>query len=108
MATTAISDGIIFPIDLAKTMSSLRTADLLGQWKRWIVIALLIYPLLIAFLRYRRVRAMPKKYGYTTRESLSKMTTEDAYAIQIEIAELEFPSAYEKALQFALFKVCNS
>lgn len=51
---------------------------------------------------------MPKKYGYTTRESLSKMTTEDAYAIQIEIAELEFPSAYEKALQFALFKVCSS
>ncbi|KAI9722357.1 MAG: hypothetical protein M1812_001829 [Candelaria pacifica] len=84
-------------------MSS-HTAEALEQWKTCIVVVVLVYPVLVALLRFRRVRAMPEKFGYTTRESLSKMTAEDAYKIQVEIAELEFPSAYEKALQFALFK----
>ncbi|KAI9698961.1 MAG: hypothetical protein M1836_003150 [Candelina mexicana] len=84
-------------------MSS-HTADILEQWKIWAVIVILAYPILVALLRFRRVRAMPKKYGYITQESLAKMTIEDAHKIQIEIAELEFPSMYEKALQFALFK----
>ncbi|KAI9834685.1 MAG: hypothetical protein M1826_000087 [Phylliscum demangeonii] len=47
---------------------------------------------------------MRTKFGYTTRESFQRMTNDDAQAIQQVLAELEFPTVFEKALQFALFR----
>ncbi|KAI9841757.1 MAG: hypothetical protein M1837_000418 [Sclerophora amabilis] len=73
----------------------------------WKVIFLLLVPVYLAvieYLRFERVRRMHKKFPYSTRESLSKMTVDDAFLIQRYIAELEFPAFYEKGLQFPLFK----
>ncbi|KAJ5135199.1 uncharacterized protein N7515_004477 [Penicillium bovifimosum] len=65
---------------------------------------LLAWPVLAMSLRYRRMRKLQKKYKYPTRESLSKMTDQEAYEIQKEVAQLEFPFMFVKALQFALFR----
>jgi hypothetical protein len=67
---------------------------------------LLAWPVLTMSLRYRRVRNLHKKYDYPTRESLSKMTDQEAFEIKKEVAQLEFPFMFIKALQFALFRVC--
>ncbi|MCJ1245350.1 hypothetical protein MMC30_002554 [Trapelia coarctata] len=48
---------------------------------------------------------MHKKFNYPTRAALSKMTTDDAWAIQMYLAELEFPKVFSTSVFFALFKV---
>jgi hypothetical protein len=48
---------------------------------------------------------MCRKFGYTNRESFSKMTNVDAQAIMGNLAQLEFPKVYTSSVQFALFKV---
>ena len=68
------------------------------------LLLLLLYPLLVAYLRYNRLQSTQKHYGYTTRPSLGRMTDDDAYEIQLSIAQLEFPFTFQKALQFALFR----
>lgn len=71
-------------------------------------LALLIdYPLLTRSLRYRRLRQLHKQYPYTTRESMTRRTDEEAYQIQKSVLQLEFPFVFVKALQFALFRVCK-
>ncbi|KAJ5561442.1 hypothetical protein N7535_004091 [Penicillium sp. DV-2018c] len=65
---------------------------------------LLAWPVLTMSLRYRRVHNLHKKYNYPTRESLSKMTDQESFEIQKEVAQLEFPFMFIKALQFALFR----
>ncbi|KAJ5247200.1 hypothetical protein N7468_002183 [Penicillium chermesinum] len=77
------------------------------QWLPYAVGLLVGYPLLTNALRYRRLRKLHKKYPYPTRESLAQMTDDEAYAIQKELGELEFPMVYLKSLQFALFRVPN-
>ncbi|KAJ5578080.1 uncharacterized protein N7459_007044 [Penicillium hispanicum] len=62
------------------------------------------YPLLNRLLRYRRLRQMQKQFKYPTRESMAQMTDEEAYEIQKQVAQLEFPFIFIKSLQFALFK----
>ncbi|WEW55834.1 hypothetical protein PRK78_001267 [Emydomyces testavorans] len=62
------------------------------------------YLLLVYTLRYRRVQQMHEEFKYPTRESLAKMTDDDAWKIQLKLGQLEFPFTYLKALQFALFK----
>lgn len=48
---------------------------------------------------------MHKKFDYPTRASFSKMTTDHAWAIQMYLAELEFPKIFSTSVFFALFKV---
>jgi hypothetical protein len=67
--------------------------------------ALLAYPLLVASLRHRRSRNLESKYRYATRESYARMTDNEAFEIWNQMSELEFPTIFEKALQFALFRV---
>lgn len=69
---------------------------------------LLVYPLLVSLLRFRRVQHLHEKYRkYTTGAStLGDMTDDEAFDIQKNLMELEFPFMYIKALQFALFRVC--
>lgn len=64
----------------------------------------LSYLTLVAFFRYHRLRSTLVKHPYHTRTSFASMTNEDAYLIQKEIGELEFPFTFEKSLQFALFR----
>ncbi|KAK6542646.1 hypothetical protein TWF694_006589 [Orbilia ellipsospora] len=62
------------------------------------------YLLLCSVLRFRRMNWMRDHYGYRTRESFSKMTLKDAHAIQVDLAELEFPRVFSASVFFALFK----
>lgn len=66
---------------------------------------LLAWPVLTISLRYRRLHKLYEKYGYHTRESMAQMTDEEAFEIQKQTAQLEFPFMFIKSLQFALFRV---
>ena len=68
---------------------------------------LLGYLLLVSSLRFQREKQMRKRFNYPNRESFKAMTNEDAFAIQNYLAELEFPTVFEKSLEFALFKVAS-
>jgi predicted transcriptional regulator len=50
---------------------------------------------------------MCRKFGYTNRESFSRMTNVDAQAIIVYLSQLEFPKIYTSSVQFALFKVSD-
>ncbi|KAE8395992.1 67 kDa myosin-cross-reactive antigen family protein [Aspergillus alliaceus] len=63
------------------------------------------YLVLVTYLRFQRLRRMHRKYSqYSTRQGMAHMTDNDAWAIQKQILQLEFPSISLKALQFALFR----
>lgn len=66
---------------------------------------LLAWPVVTMSLRFQRLRKLHEKYNYHTRESLAKMTDQDAFEIQRQVAQLEFPFIFIKSLQFALFRV---
>ncbi|KAL8712245.1 MAG: hypothetical protein Q9220_003396 [cf. Caloplaca sp. 1 TL-2023] len=68
----------------------------------WLLV--LFYPILVATLRYQRLRTTLKTFPYTTRRSFARMTDNDACQIQMIIAQLEFPFTFNKAVQFALFR----
>ncbi|KAI9794243.1 MAG: hypothetical protein M1816_006169 [Peltula sp. TS41687] len=72
--------------------------------KTYVSLFLLFYLLLVRLLRHRREKQMRKKFNYPDRESFKSMTDNDACAIQLDLVELEFPTIFEKALQFALFR----
>ena len=67
---------------------------------------LTIYTSICHALRFRRIEKLQQKYGFGTpaRPSLGGMTDQEAYEIQTEIAEAEFPALFEKGLQLALFR----
>jgi hypothetical protein len=76
------------------------------QWTSYIIPGVLGYLLLVRSLRYRREESMRRKFGFLDRESLKRMTVEDAQLIIKFQARLEFPLMAETSLQFGLFKVC--
>lgn len=72
----------------------------------YFVAFLFAYIFLVYALRFQRLRSLHRRYNrYATRESLRTMTSHDAWAIQKEILQLEFPTVALKSLQFALFRV---
>ncbi|KAE8355566.1 hypothetical protein BDV28DRAFT_128689 [Aspergillus coremiiformis] len=75
-----------------------------SQLLPYVFASLIVYPLLVSLLRFRRQQWLHQKYRYATRESLAKMTDDEAWEIQKVLLELEFPFLYVKALQFGLFK----
>lgn len=64
----------------------------------------LSYLTLVAFFRNRYFRSTLVGHAYQARTSFASMTNEDAFLIQLRIAELDFPFTFEKSLQFALFR----
>lgn len=67
---------------------------------------LLAYPAVVSLLRFQRVKELQEKYKkYATREAMGEMTDDEAFEIQKQMVQLEFPFIYIKALQFALFRV---
>ena len=71
-----------------------------------VAIVAVTYPLLVSTLRFRRMREIEKEFHFPTRESMAKMTDDQAWKIQLKLSQLEFPFIYVKSLQFALFRVC--
>ncbi|KAL8973228.1 MAG: hypothetical protein Q9183_000081 [Haloplaca sp. 2 TL-2023] len=74
------------------------------QWPYYCLSIILSYPILTAFLRNQRIRNTKKAFLYNTRASFARMTDEDAYKIQLDVSQYEFPFIFQKALQFALFR----
>lgn len=68
-----------------------------------IIAATLGYLLTIQVLRFRR-RDSLSKYGFNDRASLKNMSLEDAFRIQLPLAELEFPRTFSISVFFAIFK----
>ncbi len=66
---------------------------------------LAVYLSVCSFLRFRFEEAMLRKFNYLDRNSMSRMTNDDAQAIMKYIMDQEFPQFYQLALQFAIFKV---
>lgn len=90
----------------SRLLSSTLTTGKIPEWLAWSIPSVLLgYPLLVSLLRFQRLRSMQKKYKYPTRESMAKMTDDEAWEIQRTLLWLEFPFVITKALQFALFRV---
>lgn len=67
-----------------------------------------VYLVVVRRLRYRRRDELLKRYpAYRDPKSLGRMTLEEAFAIQLPLAELEFPLTFSVSIFFALFKVCS-
>ncbi|KAL4969183.1 uncharacterized protein BDV14DRAFT_196493 [Aspergillus stella-maris] len=74
------------------------------QILRYVAPLVAAYPVLVQLLRFRNMKRVHKKYNYPTRESFARMTDEDAFEIQKNLVQYEFPFFFTKALQFALFR----
>lgn len=73
----------------------------------YVVFSLVAYVVFVNAVRFQRKRDLHRRYGqYATRENFKTMTLHDAWAIQKEFLQLEFPFMALKSLQFALFRVC--
>ncbi|TRX90042.1 hypothetical protein FHL15_009143 [Xylaria flabelliformis] len=57
-------------------------------------VLVILYVILCTTLRFKQMRAIANKFGYTTRASFADMTVDDAYRIQRWLAEQEFPKTY--------------
>jgi hypothetical protein len=66
--------------------------------------AAITYVFLCAVMRDRQRLAMEKRFGFKHRDSLSRMTVNDAYIIQDWLSAQEFPKVCSAAIFFALFK----
>jgi hypothetical protein len=80
------------------TVSNLFSAPVLAT-------VFLLYVVLCSSLRFRKEKAMLRKYKYTGRDSLANMSNDDAQAINQNLMLYEFPKIYMASLQFAIFKV---
>ncbi|KAK5090910.1 hypothetical protein LTR05_001088 [Lithohypha guttulata] len=78
----------------------------LNPFATYTIICFVAYSSLCQVLRFQRIKSMKRKHGFGTppRPDLSAMTDQEAYEIQSEIAEAEFPALFEKGLQLALFR----
>jgi len=101
-------ENIMSNPDLLSMYNKIRNQDIVPWSYTLPVTGFFLYALVCRFLRFRRRDALLKKYHYPTRESLSKMTNDDAQAIGQILGQLEFPYIYVTSLQFALFKVSQS
>ncbi|PHH90584.1 hypothetical protein CDD83_3228 [Cordyceps sp. RAO-2017] len=75
------------------------------SWPYVLVAAVATYVTLCSALRFRRLREMEARYGYTDRASLARMTNADAQAIVLADLTLEFPLVFELGGRFAIIKV---
>ncbi|KAH6625926.1 hypothetical protein C7974DRAFT_338315 [Boeremia exigua] len=67
------------------------------------VILLVVYVILVRYLRYRRAEKIAIPFA-TSQRSLSSMTTQEASTIMDQLQALEFPYAMNKARSVALLK----
>ncbi|OTA08042.1 hypothetical protein A9Z42_0089650 [Trichoderma parareesei] len=75
-----------------------------SPWVLYSVAGFTLYAVLCSSLRFRRLRTMRKRLNYPDRESLSRMTNEDAQKIVYYLSIYEFPVLYDFSLRYAIFK----
>ncbi|KAI1074858.1 hypothetical protein F5B20DRAFT_585868 [Whalleya microplaca] len=76
------------------------------SWKSYLVPAFLAYALLCRTLRFRREKALRRKFGFPEgdRAALARMTNDQAQQIIRFLMTWEFPLFHYLSLEFALFK----
>jgi hypothetical protein len=62
----------------------------------WLLAILSLYLVAQQYLRYNRLESMKKKYKYRSLEAMTDMTETEAWEIMNTLAELEFPTMFEK------------
>lgn len=72
-----------------------------------IIAGLAIYVGLCSSLRHRRLKSTLSRYGFHTRESLSRMTNQEAHEISQSLIYYEFPLMYDLSVRLALFEVSS-
>ncbi|KAM0513726.1 hypothetical protein ACHAPE_007552 [Trichoderma viride] len=77
----------------------------LSPWLVYSAVGFALYLLLCSSLRFQRLNSMRRRFNYPDRESLSRMTNEDAQKIVHAVSVYEFPLLYDLALKYAIFKV---
>ncbi|ORY66991.1 uncharacterized protein BCR38DRAFT_425464 [Pseudomassariella vexata] len=103
MSNFTVTLASAFPSQLPARMQA--SLDRLpSAWTSYIVPTVLGYLLLCQALRFRREKAMRRKYGYPDRASLARMTTTDAQMIISDLSMYEFPYMTMASAQFGLFK----
>lgn len=66
---------------------------------------LLVYLCIASLLRFDRLKRMHGRFHHcSSRETFSRMTVDDAFAIHDELVHREFPLVFSTATMFALFK----
>ncbi|KIW91262.1 uncharacterized protein Z519_08158 [Cladophialophora bantiana CBS 173.52] len=88
------------------SVSTQRLSSFSWFWSYYLLPAIVAYPLLCSALRFRRLKALQAKYKYGTPEhpSFEGMTVNEAHDILKAVSDVEFPTLFEKGLQFALFR----
>lgn len=73
----------------------------------YLAILAITYLGIVRIVRYRRRDQVATDYEGTPGRSLASMTVGDAYVIQRDLSELEFPHIFSISIFFALFKVSD-
>lgn len=79
----------------------------LSPWVLYSAAGFTVYAVLCSSLRFQRLKTMRKRLNFPDRESLSRMTNEDAQKIVSYISTYEFPLLYDFSLRYAIFKVSS-
>lgn len=79
----------------------------IGPWTAGLLFTFISYAALCSALRYRRIRNLKSRMGFTDRASLSKMTCEQALEIARNISVYDFPTIYDVSLQIGALRVCK-
>lgn len=77
---------------------------MLQQW-RTVLSGALIYLCVVAFLHYRRLRALSKRLGLQERSRYNRMSISDAQMILKELCEVDCPWSLEVSFLYALWRV---
>lgn len=86
----------------------------LGDWipayTFWAILATICagYLTLVWALRYKRRDTIAARYQFPHGRDFASMTLEEAFEIQLPLAELEFPTVFSISIFFALFKVSTT
>ncbi|CAE6999693.1 hypothetical protein P3342_001071 [Pyrenophora teres f. teres] len=72
--------------------------------KTCIFTVIILYCLLVRYLRYKRRDRTPHTLHYPDRPSWARITLQDAHSIQLTLAEQEFPTTFSLSIFFSLFK----
>lgn len=76
-----------------------------ASWRTILIVSSVSYVALCSLLRFRRINNVRSRYNFPDRESLSRMSNQEAHEILKVIVYFEFPTFYDLALRFALFRV---
>ncbi|KAG6041917.1 hypothetical protein E4U41_000406 [Claviceps citrina] len=103
-ASTATCNATAPRHTVSSTLTDHSSAPAPSPWRLVIISLAVLYPVVCSVLRFRRVRATRRAFGFSDRRSLAAMTSVQAQSIVRDLTEWEFPFLFRRSIQFALFK----